>query len=222
VLDRVRNNIELKLIALALACGAWAYLRFAPSPIVAARFDQQLSVPIVNAGLQPGLLARYPERDALVSIVPPRGGGPVKPDDVRAVLTLKGKGPGVYNVPLEVIAPHFQIKALSPASVTLAIERIEERNVPVAIHYVNDRRVATVVESTSLAPRTVVARGATSDLGRVDSVRVDVTLPQGESALDEMGRPVPVDAHGAEVETVTVSPNLVRVRAHFVAGSRRK
>lgn len=222
MLERVRNNLELKLISLALACGAWAYLRFAPAPIIAARFDQQLSVPIVNAGLLPGLQARYRDSEALVSIVSPRGGGLVKPEDVRAVLSLEGKGPGVYNVPVEIIAPHFQIKSLSPNSVTLSIERIEERAITVSVHYVNDRHYGTVVEATTLTPRTVVARGITSDLARIDSARVDVALPPVESVIDEMETPYPVDVAGTAVNGVTVTPNLVRVRARFSPGGRRK
>jgi hypothetical protein len=220
--DRVRNNLELKLISLALACGAWAYLRFAPSPVIAARFDQQVSIPIVSTGLLPGLQARYRDTEALVSIVSPRGGGLVKPADVRAVLSLDGKGPGVYNLPVEVIAPHYQIKSIAPSSVTLSIERVEERTIPISVHYVTDRHSATVVEALALAPQTVVARGVTSDLARIDSARVDVSLPQEESAFDEMQRPVPVDARGAAVDAVTVSPNLIRVRAHFLPAGRKK
>lgn len=222
MLERLRNNLELKLIAIALACGAWGYLHFAPTPIIAARFDQQLSVPIVGTGLLPGLQARYPDSEALISIAAPRGGGLVKPQDVRAVLSLEGKGPGVYNVPVEVVAPHLQIKSISPTTVTLSIERVEERNIPVAVHYVNERHYGTVVDTVALAPHSVTARGVTSDLARIESAHVDVALPPGESAIDEMQRPVPVDAHGATLDAVTVSPNLVRVRAHFLPGAKRK
>ena len=222
VLDRIRNNLQVKLISIALACGAWAYLRFAPAPVIAARFDQQLSVPIVNTGLVPGMQARYRDSEALVSIVSPRGGGLVKPEDVRAVLSLEGKGPGVYNIPVEIIAPHFQIKSLSPSSVTLSIERVEERTIHVSIHYLNERRYGTVVETASVGPQSVIARGVTSDLARIDSAQVAVPLPQGESALDEMQRPLAVDAHGAAIDEVTLSPNLVRVRAHFLSGGKRK
>jgi hypothetical protein len=222
MLERIRNNLELKLIALALALGAWAYLRFAPSPVIAARFDRQLTVPIVNTGLLPGLRARYRDTEALVSIASPRGGGLVRPEDVRAVLSLEGKGPGVYNVPVEIIAPRFQIKSLVPSSVTLSIERVQARTIPVSVRYLNERHFATVVDSALLAPQSVSARGVTSDLARIDSAQIDVPLPQGEGSLDEMERPVVVDAHGAPIDAVTVSPNLVRVRAHFLPGGRKK
>ena len=103
----------------------------------------------------------------------------------------------------------------APTSVTLTIERVEERAIPVRLHYENDRHYGPVVASATTVPQSVIARGATSDLARVDSVRVEVALPQGDSALDEMQRPIPVDARGAALDAVTVSPNLVRVRARL-------
>ncbi len=43
----IRKNFGLKVLALTLAIVGWAYFRYATNPIVAAaRFDQQISVPI--------------------------------------------------------------------------------------------------------------------------------------------------------------------------------
>ena len=112
-------------MSLAIALAGWAYLRLTPNPVIAARFQQQLSVPIVTAGLASDEVAHYTDRQALVAVDVPPGGAPIAPDIVRAVLDVEGRAPGVYNVPVQVVAPKLEIKSLSPASVTLSIERIE-------------------------------------------------------------------------------------------------
>jgi len=222
VLDRLRHNLGLKLLALAFAVAAWAYLRLTPNPIIAARFTQQFSVPISTIGLSPDYMARYTDKDAVVAIDQARGGAPIKPDAVRAVLDLNGRGPGVYNVPVEVIAPKLEIKSLSPASVTLSIERIEERSLAVAPHYVGDPRKNVVVEHVDVQPQYATLRAPSSDLDRVASVRVDVPLPSNPSTFDAMVRPVAADQQGAEVQNVAVTPNLLRVRATFGPGARER
>jgi hypothetical protein len=222
VLDRLRNNLGLKLLALAFAVAAWAYLRLTPNPIIAARFVQQFSVPISTIGLSPDYVARFSDKEAIVAIDQPRGGTPIKPDAVRAVLNLNGRGPGVYNVPLEVIAPKLEIKSLSPASVTLSVERIEERSLAVALHYVGDPRKNVVVEHVAVEPAHATLRAPSSDLDRVASVRVDVPLPSNPSTFDAMVRPVATDQQGAEVANVAVAPNLLRVRATFGPGERER
>ncbi|MFN2459850.1 MAG: YbbR-like domain-containing protein [Candidatus Velthaea sp.] len=219
MLSTVRNallhNFGLKVFALALAVGAWAYFRFSAAPGIAARFDQQLSVPIVVTGLRPGYVARYNDKFAVVTIDAPRNGGPIKPQQVQAVLNLSKQNEGVYNVPVEIIAPNLQIRSLTPASVTLAIDKLEERVLPIGISYGGDRK-GIVVESAHVDPAAVTVRGIATDLARVQAVRVDVGLPNKTTTLDAMIRPVAVDVRGSEVPAVQISPNLARVRARFI------
>lgn len=119
----IRKNFGLKLISLALAVIGWAYFRYASNPVLAARFDQQVTIPLTVEHLAQGYIARPEETSAVVSVVGRRDAPAIRPDDVRAVLDLSGKDAGVYNVPVELIAPNVAIQSLSPASVVVAIER---------------------------------------------------------------------------------------------------
>ncbi|HTV73302.1 MAG TPA: hypothetical protein VME66_06345 [Candidatus Acidoferrales bacterium] len=213
MLKRLQNNLGLKAISLVLAVSAWAYLRFASNPIITAHFEQQLVIPVVTVGLGPELVAQFTEHQAVVSVAVPRD-GTIRPEMLKAVLDLEGKGVGVYNVPLEVIAPKLEIHSLTPATITLAIERVEQRSFPVTIRYTGDPHGA-VVDRTSIVPSAVVLRGATSDLARIASVRVELPIGPPRSHVDEMLRPQTVDAHGADVSAIDLSPNLVRVQAYF-------
>ncbi len=89
-------------------------------------------------------VAHFADHSAVVTVVTKRGDPPIKPDEIKAVLDLSNKETGVYNVPVTLVAPDVAVQSLSPASVTLTIERIEERSFPVTVHYVGaaerDRR----------------------------------------------------------------------------------
>ena len=50
-------------------------------------------------------------------------------------------------------------------------------------------------------------------------VRVEIPIPANPEPFDKMIRPTPIDARGMEIVGVQISPNFVRVRAHFVAPS---
>ena len=158
------------MLSLAIAIAGWAYLRLTPNPVIAAHFVQTLTVPISTTGLPGDEVARVADKQAVVVIDVPRSGVAVEPREVRAVLDLSGRGPGFYNVPLAVIAPKFSIKSLSPASVTLDVERIEERTVPVALHYSGNLHGSVVVSDARIQPATATLRAPTSDLANVASV----------------------------------------------------
>lgn len=216
MLSIVRRNFPLKAFAFALALAAWAYFHFSANPNITARFDQQLSVPIVVTGLRPGYVARYTEKFAVVTIDATRNATPIKPDQVEAVLNLAANNDsGVFNVPVQVIAPNLQIRSLTPASVTLSIDRLEQRSVPISISYSGDSK-NIVVDSAGVNPSLVTVRGIGTDLARVQAVRVEITLPAKATTIDAMIRPLAVTVAGDEIAAVQVSPNLVRVRARFI------
>lgn len=217
-MEIIRKNFALKLLALGLAILGWAYFRFAASPYLTARFDQQISVPINAINLPVGFIAHYTEHEAVITVASRRGEGTVRPDEVKAVLDLSGKGSGAYNVPVQLVAPDVVVQSLSPASISLTIEAIVSKPFSVSVHY-QAPQAGIVVSNVRVAPSVAVVRGAVSLVSQVASLRLDVTLPQSPTDFDEMVRPVPVDAQGREIANLQVAPNLIRVQASFQAGS---
>lgn len=215
----IRKNFGLKVLSFALAIVGWAYFRFATNPVIAARFDQQISVPIVEANLPAGSIAHFTDKEAVVTVAARRGEGPIKPDEIKAVLDLSNKTPGVYNVPVTLVAPHILVQSLTPASVSLTVERIDARAYPLAFHYTGNAQNAIVVGDTAATPANVIVHGPTGLLSQVVSLRVDVPLPAAPQTYDAMVRPVPVNSLGQEIAGLEVAPDLVRVQIHFVAGT---
>lgn len=219
VLQVLRRNFGLKVLAFALAVTAWAYFHYSAAPSITAHFDQQLSVPIVATGVRPGFVTAYAERSAIVTVEVPRNGPPVRADQVRAVLDLGDRAtPGIMNLPVRIVAPQVVVKSLTPASVTLSLDRTEERRLPLNIAYAGGNG-SLVVDSASVTPTVATVRGIVSDLAKVEVVKIEIPLAAKAGAFDAMVRPIAADARGNEIANVQVSPNLVRVRARFSAAT---
>lgn len=210
----IRRNAGLKLLSLALAILGWAYFRFASNPFVSAHFDQQFTVPIAVTNLPNGYIAKFTDRVASVTVAPKRGDPPVKGDDIKAVLDLSGRGAGVYNVPVQLVAPNIVVQSLSPASITLVVEKVEQKTFPVGVHY--NGQPSVVVSKSQVTPASVTVRGPSQDLAQVANVRVEMPLDTSKPDFDQMIRPVAVNSNGDELADVQVVPNLVRVQAHFL------
>ncbi len=210
----IRHNLGLKVFSVALAILGWAYFRFANNPVITARFDQQVNVPISSVNLPPGYIARYADKVALVTIASKRDAPPVRPEEIRAVVDLSNRAAGVYNVPLRLVAPNIAVQSLSPASVTLTIAKMDQKSFPVTLHYIGLSKI--VVSKATVTPNTSAVRGPTDELAQVASVRVDLPFTTPRASVDEMIRPVAVSASGQAVPDVLVSPNLVRVQAKFL------
>jgi YbbR domain-containing protein len=213
----IRRNFGLKLLSVFLAILGWAYFRYASNPAFTARFDQQLSVPISAVNLPSGYIARFPEKVAMVTVEPQRGQPPVKPDEIKAVVDLSNRAAGVYNVPVQLVAPNLAVQSLSPASVTLTIEKIDQKTFPVAMYYGSQGNV--VVSHFTLTPSSVIVRGPDSELSQVATVRISMPLSSSQPSFDEMIRPMAVNSNGDEISDVQVAPNLIRVQAKLLPAS---
>ncbi len=210
----IRRNFGLKLLSLFLAMVGWAYFRFAGNPLLTARFNQQLSVPIAAVNLPTDYIARFPDKTAVVTVVPQRGQPPVKPDEIKAVIDLSNRAAGVYNVPVQLVAPNVAVQSLSPASVTLTIEKVDQKTFPVAMYYGSQGNV--VVSHFTLTPASVTVRGPDSELAQVATVRISMPLSSSQPSFDEMIRPMAVNSSGDEIGDVQVVPNLIRVQAKLL------
>lgn len=207
-------------MAVALALVGWAYFRVAGNPTVATPPYQQLSIPISAANLPLGYVARFAEHEAVVTVETKPGEAAVQPEEIKAVLDLSNKQPGIYNVPIQLVARNVVVQSLSPASIALSIERIEQRTFPITVHYTGTKPSGIVVAYTSIGPDSAVVRAPTSVLAQVASVHADVVLPNAPREIDEMVRPSPVDSSGNGVAGLSVTPNLVRVQLRVVAGTQ--
>jgi YbbR domain-containing protein len=206
-------------LAVALALLGWAYFRLAGNPTNATAEYQQLSIPISAVNLPLGYVARFAERDAIVTVATKPGEPPVQPEEIKAVLDLTNREPGIYNVPVQLVAPNVVVQSLSPASVALSVERIEQRTFPIAVHYVGAQPSGVVVAYSSMGPDSAIVRAPSSLLAQVAAVRADVSLPNEPKEIDEMVRPIAVDSSGGELSGISVTPNLVRVQMRVVAGT---
>ena len=127
----------------------------------------------------------------------------------------------MYNVPVQLVAPDVAVQSLSPASVTLTIERIEERSFPIALHYVGGHPADIVVTYRRSARHRRSCARRRRVLAQVAAARRRLMMPTAPKSMDAMVRPVAVDASGAELAGVAVAPELVRVQMHVVAGTAR-
>lgn len=216
MLNLLKNNFGLKVLAVGLAVTAWGYFHLAAAPGTTARFDQSLVVPIVVSGLKPGYQLRYDDKNATVVVETPRNGPDPKPEQIQAVLDVSDLvEPGKHAVRVTLNAPDILVKSLAPAQVDVMLDRLEDRSARINLDYIGDRR-GVVIDSAQLDPVTTTIHGPATVLSRVAGVRVQIEIPAKPHLLDEMVSPVPVDARGATVDEVTVSPNLVRARIKFI------
>jgi len=214
----VRSNLVqslgLMLVSLVLAFFFWAVATEAEDPQVTRTYP--VSIPVERQGVPEGMVAYGAENiKARVSLRAPQSIWDIlQLEDIRAFVDLSDVEPGPVTVPIqvEIHRKPVQIVQSSPQELSLFLEPLVERDIPVEVELEGHPALGFMARQPTFAPHTVTVSGPQSLISQV--VRSLVTVPVDEQQEDVSGDfvPTPVDETGKRVDYVQVLPRAVTVQ----------
>jgi YbbR domain-containing protein len=209
LLEVVLHNWPLKLAAVGLASVFYGGLVLSQG---AETFPDP--VPIREPVIPPGLyLLEPPPPVTSIRYFAPEGTDRPTTDTFRATIDLSGftQG-GTYDVPVQVTSnnPNIQILEVTPSVVTIQLDPLVNKIVPVVIERgeVPDN---LEVGTETATPSTVTVRGPKTIIDQVAAARADVVIQPSGIDVDEDVALVPVDAVGNARSPADVSPTTARI-----------
>jgi YbbR domain-containing protein len=193
------RNLSLKLLSLIIAFGLWTFVNFGERDA-----EESLQVPLELRNIPVDLMITSPR----VNFIDVRVSGPrtllgrIDKDRLVIGLDLNGVRPGpalfrlgadLFNLPRGV-----QVVRINPAQVTIELEAVAQKSVPVRLHLTGRPSPDLVVEDVKVSPETVVVSGPQSDIQSIDSVTTEpLDLTNAEAGTIE--RELPLEAVGEYV-----------------------
>lgn len=209
--ERLRHNIALRVIALLVALGLWVFVN-------AGQRESQLSLPVSVSfrALPAGYLIVNSSPDfinlqvsgpsTLLSLLDPgRLGLRLDLSGVTQGQTEFKIGPQMFNVPRQV-----SIDRISPASITINVDRLVSREVPVHVTVSGSPATYFAVASSDANPAAVTVTGPSQTVARLD--RIETQPLDLNSASSDVERAVALIGPS---NLVRLSSTRVQVRARI-------
>ena len=172
------KNWNLKLISVLMAILLWLFIT---NENVIIRQQGISGVKLNAINISTGLTAAYPE-EVRVSIV----GTPRTAREINAYVDLKGKGSGVYDVPVKIrpIAG-TRVSSITPAEVRVEITEIQEFIFPVSYRIDQPPPEGYKVSAVEVKPAKCVISGGQKQANQVSSLTtlLDLSSLQDTAAL---------------------------------------
>lgn len=209
----LKENLSSLLLAFIMSLLVWASAVSSADPTEERVLPSP--VPIQVRGLAPDLtVVGSPPLTAQVTLRAPRSvWGQLTQDRVHLVVDLSGLGPGTHSVPLmaRVNLRPARIVALEPAAVSLTLEALHTRTVPVRVRALGTPAVGYRAQTPQVTPTEANVVGPSSAVARVAQVLAEVNLTGLRAGVVETVPLLPVDPDGQVVEGVRVEPESARV-----------
>ncbi|HUN56811.1 MAG TPA: CdaR family protein [Candidatus Binataceae bacterium] len=186
-LRHLRRNAGLRAIAIAIAVVLWIFVNAGQHGSL-----ETFMVPILYRGLPPGFLITNQHPDNVhVQISGPRTLLSLI-DPARLSLKIDLTNAGIGQMQFGITPESFavprgtDVTSLTPSQVTLDVDRIVERNVPVKLTLSGAVATGYEVKGASVTPATVTIKGPSKDVARIDAVATE-PLAIDKATADDVG-----------------------------------
>lgn len=158
--------------------------------------------------------------------------GFVTNDNVRVSLDLSGvRTTGTQDVPLTAITPYGRVVDISPKTVTLNIDSLDSRSIPINVEFIGDVSDELWYNVSRTNPATITVSGASSVVRSITQARVYCDVSEQESGFTRAEQYVLLDGEGNEVNpgmltrsssSITVVVEVLPMREIAIASDIRE
>lgn len=214
-LRRLAEDLPLKAVALGVAAILWVTVAQAAARETTIEFDGR--IPVERPEVPQGHVLRGQLGEVAVKLRgTPAALEAISRESLRAtidisVLAATRGEPQEAPVRVTVASETVKVVDVTPASVSVRVEKLTTRTLPVQVRYANEVPRGFVPGEAKVAPAEVAVTGPESVVAAVAAVYATVRF--GDVALDlvQAAQAQAVDQSGAQVEGVTAEPAAVQV-----------
>ncbi|NPA90516.1 MAG: hypothetical protein GXO55_03560 [Chloroflexi bacterium] len=210
----ILNNLDSFVLALFLAIVVWLMAVQQEDPIITADLPDPVPVEYVNLG--EGLtIFGDPVEEVHITV---RGQRSIleslTASAFQARVDLKGLGPGVHTVPIQVVGPKdVKILRVRPPKAVVHIEPLAQKEVPVRVEVLDVPPLGYMVRTDAITvePMTVTVKGPAGQVSKVTAAVAEVFVQGRRSTFKTRVVLSPRDEENLPVFGVTVEPSTVEV-----------
>ncbi len=207
------SNLGLILLSFALSTLIWATAVEQENPTVEQAFPSAIPVSLTN--VPEGMIA-YGQTDARVSVVlraPQSVWKALRPEDIRASVSLSGLKPGTHALPVQVqvgLGP-VQVRRVEPSTLLVYLENVARAEVPVRVRLEGNPPLGYIARPPETDVLTVTVSGPESLVAQVVEAQAVVSVEGRRADVDGEFDLKPYDAQGKEVPYITLTPSRIAI-----------
>jgi YbbR domain-containing protein len=207
------RNIGVLLLAAILSVSVWVLANVEQNPEITGVFSSP--IPVEVAGLPDGMVI-YGQGPGSVTVkirAPQANWGRLRVANFRAYIDVSSGSPGLQELDVRVECTDGRVGVLEadPVRVSVRLEPVRERAIPVRIRAVDDAPVGYAMLPPKSTPSHVTITGPAPLADAVSEAYVEVRIDGAKTGFVKSYRAQLRDAQGKEVKDLAATPTSVDV-----------
>lgn len=218
------DNVGNLVLSIMLAVLVWIVAVQEANPDIVEVFGQDIPIDVLNT---PAGMILYEESTTTVRITlsaPQSSWDVLTKDRITAAIDLSGHQTGTLELPVQVaVADRFaRIIKVEPSVITLKMEQLAEKRVPIEINVVGEPALGYSAAPVTTVPETALVRGPASAVEQVSMARGQLSIQNTRATISDTLSITPRSADRRLASNVTLMPDtaLATVRVEQLGGFR--
>jgi len=214
----LRYNWGIGLLSAVLAVSLWVYVTDRENPEQTGRVPGTVPIEAVNVPPDRAVVSLTPSSVSVIVRAPEGIFDRLTSEDFRATVDLSDvtTHESTVQVVIDPAEPRAEVVEVSPSEVTVRLEDLTSRTVPVRTNLVGTPPRGFEVRESTVQPEAAVVTGPERLVGRVDAVEADVNLTGVRTNFQETLLLHARDERGGNIEGVGVEPESVVVQVEIL------
>jgi YbbR domain-containing protein len=207
-------NLGLLLLALSLSVITWIMANYTQNPDRTDYFSAPIPVELSKVPEGMLVLNASPSQVTLRIRAPKDSWASLRPASFQATADLSKAEPGLHDVEVAVECADRRVRILEkvPDRVSVRLEAIVSRSVPVRVISLDEAPPGYVLEAPKPNPVTVTVSGASSLVNQVAEAFIGLRIEGSKVSFTKLYLPVLLDVQGKEVKGLDFTPTMVQVQ----------
>ncbi len=186
VIRKFLQSLSLFGLATVLATVVWITAANEENPIVEQVYPQPIMIEM-KLLTKDMVISRTNINDVAVLIrAPSQTWSALRQNQINISADLNGLPPGSHVVPLKAIVniPNVEILSVSPSEISISLERIVTRTVPITVNVQGEPAVGYIANTPLISAENIIVTGSESDISQLDTIKLNISISQEKSNIN--------------------------------------
>ena len=207
----LKQNLAWIIVSLLSSAILWTVVTVQQDYDVTETF---YGLPVEVRNVPPGLVVRSDPQTVRVQVTAPLSAQQrLTPGEFKAYVDASKAGAGLQQLPvkIETDVSMARIDDISPSKATVAMEVLKKKDVPIKLSILGSVPFGYTAGQAKLTPNATTVSGPQSLVEEVTVASIEVRLDGVKESLNQTFKLTALNADGAEVKGVTLTPDVALV-----------
>ena len=186
MIRKLLHTLSLFGLATVLATVVWITAANEDNPIVQQVYPQPITIEMKLLS-KDMIVGRSNIKDVAVLIrAPSQVWSTLSNNQINITADLNGLPPGSHKVPLKanVDIPSVEILSVSPSEISINLERIITRTIPVIVDIQGEPAVGYIARSPIISAENIIVTGSEKEISKLETIKLTINISQEKANIN--------------------------------------